>query len=65
MCLVLHLFGIALVDCDFVQLVQSLFQHKAKMISLLDPHTHTYKIAEQADHVADAEVTLHVSRKIP
>ncbi len=26
------------------------------MISLLDPHTHTYKIAEQADHVADAEV---------
>jgi hypothetical protein len=26
------------------------------MISLLDPHTHTYKLAAQADHVSDAEV---------
>jgi hypothetical protein len=41
-----------------VQLVESLFQHKAKMISLLDPHTHTYKLASQADHVSDAEVSL-------
>ncbi len=43
--------------CMFlVQLCESLFQHKAKMISLLDPHTHTYKLASQADHVSDAEV---------
>jgi hypothetical protein len=39
------------------QLCESLFQHKAKMISLLDPHTHTYKLAKQADHVSDAEVS--------
>ena len=43
-------------DLFILQLVESLFQHKAKMISLLDPHTHTYKLAEQADSVANSEV---------
>jgi hypothetical protein len=45
-----------------LQLVESLFQHKAKMVSLLDPHTHTFQLAQQADHVSDAEVRYNFER---